>query len=235
MQHPLIETIDVERSYGTGDSRFRALGPVTLQVREGESLAVIGHSGSGKSTLLHLLAALDRPTVGLVRFRGEDVHGMSAGAADRLRNRGFGFVFQQFHLDGRATVAQNVALPLVIAGVAPGRRRQVVREVLARLGLAGRERSRVGELSGGQCQRVAIARAVVNRPSVIFADEPTGALDSENGAAVSDLLFELNRREGITLVMVTHSQELADRCGRSVSISDGRLVPRWEAEDGGAE
>lgn len=232
---PLIETVDVERYYGSGSGRFRALGPVSLQVREGESLAVIGQSGSGKSTLLHLLAALDRPTSGGVRFRGTDIDEMSAVQADRLRNHGFGFVFQQFHLDARASVGQNVALPLTIAGVPLGQRRRIVADILTRLGLGDRVGSRVSELSGGQRQRVAIARAVVNRPSVIFADEPTGALDSENGAAVSDLLFELNRREGMTLVMVTHSRELAERCERTVTLSDGLIIEESKTAEGGTK
>ncbi|NHA66993.1 ABC transporter ATP-binding protein [Phycicoccus flavus] len=225
MNAPQLEAEDLEKVYGSGENRFRALKGVSLSARTGDSLAIVGRSGSGKSTLLHLLGALDRPDGGRVRYEGEPVDTMSTRDQDRMRNREFGFVFQQFHLEERASVLENVALPMMIAKVPAKERRERALEVLDRLGLADRADENAANLSGGQRQRVAMARALANRPRVIFADEPTGALDVENGATVADLLFELNRDDGITLVLITHSTDLARRCGRRVTIVDGELAP----------
>lgn len=224
MTHHLIEALDLTRAFGAGETRFEALRGVSVQIAEGDSLAIAGESGSGKSTLLHILGALDRPDAGEVRYDGATLTGMSTRETDALRNAQFGFVFQQFYLDERATVLENVALPMTIAGVPRAERRERVREVLVRLSLDKRIDERAGRLSGGQRQRVAIARALAGRPRVLFADEPTGALDTENGEAVAKFLFELNEQDGITLVLVTHSRDLADRCARQITIRDGQLV-----------
>lgn len=223
MTVPQFEARELEKTYGSGDNRFRALRGVSLQADEGESLAIVGQSGSGKSTLLHLLGALDRPDGGSLLYRGEPVEKMKTRDQDRMRNREFGFVFQQFHLEERASVLENVALPMMIAKVPAPQRRERAVEALDRLGLADRVDDTAAALSGGQRQRVAIARALASRPRVIFADEPTGALDVTNGAAVADLLFELNRDDGITLVLITHSTDLAQRCARQVTIVDGLI------------
>lgn len=224
MTGPLFEARGLEKTYGSGANRFRALKGVSLEADEGESLAIVGQSGSGKSTLLHLLGALDRPDGGSLLYRGQAVEKMRTRDQDRMRNREFGFVFQQFHLEERASVLENVALPMMIARLPAHQRRRRAVEALDRLGLADRADDSAAALSGGQRQRVAIARALANRPRVIFADEPTGALDMTNGAAVADLLFELNRDEGITLVLITHSTDLAQRCARRVTIVDGLIA-----------
>lgn len=220
----------VTRVYGRGDAAFHALRGVSLDVRRGESLAIVGRSGSGKSTLMHLLALLDRPTTGRIEVDGRDAAQMREGELNLLRNGTFGFVFQQFFLTAGQTVLENVSLPLVIAGVAPKERRRRTMEVLDALGLAEKARNRAGDLSGGQKQRVVIARALVNEPQVIFADEPTGNLDSATGSQVEDTLFGLQRERGITLVVVTHDAQLAARCDRAVTIADGLIASGAESQ-----
>ncbi len=213
----------MERIYGTGENSFAALKGVSLRIHAGESVAIVGESGSGKSTLLHILAALDHSTSGEVRYRDSAFGSMAAGDLDMLRNREFGFVFQQFYLDERASLVENVTLPMMINGTPRTERRERAQEVLNNLGMGKRIHDSAGQLSGGQRQRVALARALVNRPQVLFADEPTGALDVENGEAVTQLLFKLNS-DGITLVLVTHNHELAQRCDHQLTIVDGELV-----------
>lgn len=221
----LLTSHDLRKIYGTKDNPFHALKSASFTVNEGESVAITGESRSGKSTLLHILGLLDRPDSGVIDYAGDRVSGTSSKRQDRVRNSDFGFVFQQFHLDDRATVLENVVLPMVIAKTKKADRRDRAVEVLKRLGLHDKVESRASQLSGGQRQRVAIARALINRPRIVFADEPTGALDSENSQIVSDLLFELNENDGITLILVTHSDRLADRCNRKVHMVDGRLQP----------
>ncbi|NAZ80897.1 ATP-binding cassette domain-containing protein [Kineococcus sp. R8] len=218
----VLEARHVHRWYGTGSARFHALDDVSLQVRAGESLAVVGKSGSGKSTLMHLLALLDSPDEGDLLVDGVATGDLPARQVQRLRNERFGFVFQQFFLNPAESVLENVVLPLTIAGVPAPARRERGMAVLERFGLADKARNRAIDLSGGQKQRAALSRALVGRPSVVFADEPTGNLDSATGAQVEEELFALNA-EGITLVVVTHDEELAARCGRRVSVQDGRL------------
>lgn len=220
----IVQARELTRAYGSGADRFEALRGISLDVEAGESLAVVGKSGSGKSTLMHLLALLDQPTSGAVLVRGVDASSLAGRELGRLRNKEFGFVFQQFFLNPHASVLDNVCLPLVIAGVPRGIRKRRALEALDRLGLADKARNRANDLSGGQKQRVVIARALVNEPSVIFADEPTGNLDSATGADVERMLFDLHREQGITLVIVTHDAELATRCGRSVTVHDGVVV-----------
>lgn len=233
----VLNAVGVTRTYGRGEAEFRALRGVDLAVRRGEALAIVGKSGSGKSTLMHLLALLDRPSDGRIEIDGRDAAQLRKRELDALRNARFGFVFQQFFLTGGQTVLENVGLPLIIAGVGAKERRRRSLEALDALGLADKARNRAADLSGGQKQRAVIARALVNEPSVIFADEPTGNLDSATGEQVEDLLFGLHRERGITLVVVTHDAELAARCDRSVTIADGLLVtpsPVGAATPGGA-
>lgn len=221
---PLLSAHSVTKSYGRGQSRFDALNDVSLDIAEGETLAIVGKSGSGKSTLMHLLALLDRPTNGSLSLKGHDTASLVGRKLNTTRNKTFGFVFQQFFLTGNASVLENVILPLKIAGV--GRRERKARGLaaLAALELADKAKAKANSLSGGQKQRAVIARALVNNPSIIFADEPTGNLDSATGAAVEDILFGLNEDHGITLIIVTHDEELAARCSRRIYIRDGHIV-----------
>ena len=212
---------DIHKSYGQGASRFDALKGVSLDVHEGETVAIVGKSGSGKSTLMHLLALLDSPDAGSLLVGGTDARELRERDLNRLRNQDFGFVFQQFFLTPNASVLDNVVLPLKIAGVPPKERRERGMAALERLELADKAKNKATNLSGGQKQRVVIARALVNDPKVIFADEPTGNLDSATGAVVEDLLFALNRDKGITLIIVTHDTELAARCDRQFFMRDG--------------
>ncbi len=220
---PLLELQRVSKWYGRGDGRFHALDRVSMQVAPGESVAVVGKSGSGKSTLMHLAALLDTPDEGRLLVDGQDASGLSAKQVAGMRNRRFGFVFQQFFLDPASSVLDNVVLPLTIAGVPAGERRRRGMAVLEQLDLADKARNRSTALSGGQKQRVVLCRALVTEPDVIFADEPTGNLDSATGAVVADELFRLNAEGGITLVLVTHDEDLAARCDRRVLVRDGRL------------
>lgn len=223
-QDLVVDARGIGKDYGRGSARFSALKDVTLQIAKGECVAIVGKSGSGKSTLMHLLALLDAPDSGSLAIDGVDTKKLSAGQLNSLRNRTFGFVFQQFFLTPGTSVLDNVTLPLEIAGMAPRRRREKGMAVLEQLELADKARNNANDLSGGQKQRVVIARALVNDPSVIFADEPTGNLDSATGALVTDTLFALNRDHGITLIIVTHDEELAARCDRQIFLRDGVIV-----------
>ena len=226
----VLDASDVQKSYGRGDSRFHALKGVSLQITRGESLAIIGKSGSGKSTLMHILAMLDAPDAGTLRISGHDATTLSTADVHRIRNRDFGFVFQQFFLVPDATVLENVVMPLKIAGVGSRERTERGMAALRELELDDKARNRATDLSGGQKQRVVIARALVNEPTVIFADEPTGNLDTATGRLVEDILFDLNRDRGITLVIVTHDEELAARCDRQIHLRDGLVfAPESEA------
>lgn len=229
MTTPIISVRDIHKSYGRGQNRFDALKGVSFDIAEGESIAIVGKSGSGKSTLMHVLALLDAPTAGTVELEGADTSRLRGKALNRTRNKTFGFVFQQFFLTGNTSVLENVILPLKIAGVGRAERRRRGLAALAQLELDDKARNKAVNLSGGQKQRTVIARALVNNPRIIFADEPTGNLDSATGAVVEDILFALNREHGITLIVVTHDDDLAQRCDRRLYIRDGLLV-----EDSGA-
>lgn len=220
----LLDVQDLRRSYGRGANRFDALKGVSLRVARGDSVAIVGKSGSGKSTLMHLLALLDQPDHGTLLVGGVDAADLSSRQLSRLRNETFGFVFQQFFLNPSASVLENVILPLKIAGVGRRERRARGMAVLDQLEMADKAKSKAVSLSGGQKQRAVIARALVNNPQLIFADEPTGNLDTVTGRLVEDILFRLNEEHGITLVVVTHDTELAARCERQIHISDGREV-----------
>lgn len=222
----ILRARSLTRTYGKGEAAFTALRGVDMEIGRGRSLAIVGKSGSGKSTLMHLLALLDRPTSGDVEVEGRSASRLKAGELNPLRNKTFGFVFQQFFLTSGQTVFENVSLPLVIAGMPARERHERTMASLEALGLADKAKNRANDLSGGQKQRVVIARALVNEPSVIFADEPTGNLDTTTGAQVEDILFGLQRDRGITLVIVTHDADLASRCDSAITIADGRIVAR---------
>lgn len=222
----VVATTNVSKTYGKGEAVFTALDNINLSIASGESVAIVGKSGSGKSTLMHLLALLDKPTKGTVVVGEQDSSRMTGGQVDGLRNKTFGFVFQQFYLNGRDSVLNNVVLPLKIAGVGRKERKDRGIDALKSVGLEERAGSKAADLSGGQKQRVCIARALINRPIVIFADEPTGNLDTNNGKAVEDLLFRLNQEHGITLIIVTHDPDLAARCERLINLKDGVMTDR---------
>lgn len=224
MSTPVLETENLVKVYGRGAARFDALKGLTFEIHDGESVAIVGKSGSGKSTLMHLLALLDAPTAGVVALEGSPVSQLDPKKVSRLRNETFGFVFQQFFLNPHQTVLDNVTLPLKIGGWGRSERNARGMEVLEQLEIADKAKNRAVDLSGGQKQRVCIARALVNRPSVIFADEPTGNLDTSTSAVVEDILFGLHRDQGITLVVVTHDEELAGRCERRLKMQDGLIV-----------
>lgn len=220
----MLETRNLSKTYSSDGVDYQALKDVDLSISRGDCIAIVGKSGSGKSTLMHLLACLDTPTYGGVYFDGRDVSQLSERAKNTLRNEKFGFVFQQFFLNGRDTVFENVVLPLRIRGASSAEIDNSVRNAIDAVGLADKKYKKAKDLSGGEKQRVCIARALVGEPEVIFADEPTGNLDSATGAAVEETLFNLNRDKGITLVVVTHDSDLAGKCGRVIEMKDGSIV-----------
>jgi putative ABC transport system ATP-binding protein len=219
---PAVTAREITRRFGEGDSAVDALRGVSLDVTAGHLTAVMGPSGSGKSTLMHILAGLDRPTTGTVEIGGREITAMGDKELTLLRRRQIGFVFQFFNLLPMLTAEENVLLPLTIAGRKPDR--AWVEAIIQRVGLADRRRHRPAQLSGGQQQRVAIARALVSEPTVLFADEPTGNLDSSTGQEVLDLLREAVDAYGQTTVMVTHDERAASSADRVVHISDGHVV-----------
>lgn len=224
MEPPVLETENLVKVYGRGANRFDALKGLTLEIKRGESVAVIGKSGSGKSTLMHLMALLDRPSQGVVALNGRPVSELKNKEIHKVRNESFGFVFQQFFLNPNQTVLENVVLPLKIAGLSKRERNQRGMEALERLEMADKAKNKATDLSGGQKQRACIARALVTNPSVIFADEPTGNLDSNTSEVVEEILFGLQRERGITLVVVTHDDDLAAKCDRRIHLKDGEIV-----------
>lgn len=219
----LIRLEGVGRRFHLGGSEVLALDGVSLAIEAGEYLAVMGPSGSGKSTLLNVLGLLDRPDEGEYWLEGARTARLAEPDLARLRGQAIGFVFQSFHLVPRLTAFENVALPLMLAGMAPAERTTRVAALLAELGLSARADHRPAELSGGQRQRVAIARAMVTQPRLLLADEPTGNLDSRSGEEVIALLERLNRERGVTLVVVTHDERIGARAGRRIRMNDGRL------------
>jgi len=219
----LVELEGITKVYGRGESEVRALDGVSLQIQDGEFVAVMGASGSGKSTCMNVLGFLDRPSSGKYYFRGVDTGPLTLDELALLRQRFLGFVFQGFNLLARTTALENVELPLVYRGVPARRRREQARRALSRVGLSGREHHTASELSGGQQQRVAIARAIVAEPALVLADEPTGNLDSVTKVEIMRLLVELNRDQGITVVMVTHETDMAQYASRIVWYRDGKI------------
>lgn len=221
---PVIEARNLERTYQLGEVAVHALRGVSFQVQRGELLTVMGPSGSGKSTLMNLIGALDRPDAGTYLLDGENVGDLDDDRLAHIRNSKIGFVFQTFNLLSRTTALANCELPLIYSGVPLGERRQRAQRALEDVGLGDRLQHKPNELSGGQQQRVAVARALVNQPSIILADEPTGNLDTESGIEVMRIIQELNREQGITVLLVTHDPFIARHTQRVIRIQDGRII-----------
>ena len=219
---PIVRAVGLSKQVATGDAQLTILDDVSFDIAQGEAVAVLGASGSGKSTLLGLLAGLDTPTAGSVSIAGTDLFGLDEDGRAALRSQLVGFVFQSFQLLPALTAVENVMLPLELAGE-PGAQNQA-RAMLERVGLAARVAHYPKQLSGGEQQRVAIARAFVRAPRLLFADEPTGNLDSATGEQIIDLMFELNREQRATLVLVTHDEAISRRCGRALRLTAGRLT-----------
>ncbi len=220
---PLIELVDVVKRYKIGEQEILALDGINLTIDQGEYAAIIGPSGSGKSTLMHLLGCLDTPTSGTMLIDGVDVSRASGNKLSEMRNQKIGFVFQSFNLLPKLTVLQNVELPMIYAGVSARERRERALVAIERVELQNRVKNTPLQLSGGQMQRVAIARALVNNPRIIFADEPTGNLDSKTGANILQLFRELSTG-GCTIVLVTHDAKIAAQTPRRIEIRDGKIV-----------
>lgn len=213
----------VSKTYGRKDHLFYALRDINLTIPDGASVAIIGKSGSGKSTLMHAMSGLDRPQEGEVIVDGQDILKLKQKAVDTFRSKKMGFVFQAFFVQANESCLHNVSLPLEIAGVPRGKRRQLVLDALTRVEMPEKLQEKARNLSGGQKQRLAIARAIVAKPGIVFADEPTGNLDSTTGDRIEQLLFELNREQGVTLVIVTHDADLAAQCDIKVHLKDGKI------------
>jgi len=223
MSAPVIRMVGVHKTYAMYCVEVHALRGVDFLVERGEFVAIMGSSGSGKSTLMNILGCLDVPDDGHYWLNGEDVTRLNGDALADIRNRAVGFVFQNFNLLARTSALDNVEMPLVYAGVARQERHEHAAAMLQRLGLGDRLHHQPSQLSGGQQQRVAVARALVTRPALLLADEPTGNLDSATSSEILNLLDELNRREGLTIVLITHERDVADRAQRRLSMRDGRL------------
>ena len=230
MKKKLIQLNKINKSYQNGDQELRVLKDIDLEVEEGEFLAIMGPSGSGKSTLMNIIGLLDRASSGEYHLDATEVSHLSDKKLAQVRNKEIGFVFQQFFLLAKLNALQNVELPLIYAGVAPSKRQGLAKQFLEKVELADRMQHLPSELSGGQKQRVAIARALVNNPSIILADEPTGALDTKTGQQIMELLTELNR-EGKTIIMVTHEPEIADYARRKIVLRDGIITEDSRKED----
>lgn len=224
----LIEVKNLVKVYRDGNTYFKALNGVSFSIQKGESVAIIGKSGSGKSTLMHLLAALDKPNEGEILINGQNIAKMKKRELNKLRNQTFGFVFQQFFMNPKDTVLQNVILPLKIAGVSSRKRKEIALKALESVELTDKAKNKASNLSGGQKQRVCVARAIANSPEIIFADEPTGNLDSKTSKKIENLLFDLNKESGITLIIVTHDESLAAKCDHQIRIQDGQIVSKGE-------
>ena len=229
---PVIQMNGIVKRYYEGkENELEILHGMDLTVRQGDFVAIVGESGSGKSTLMNIIGALDKPTAGTYLLDGTNVQAMTDSQLSVIRNKKIGFVFQNFNLIGRTSALKNVELPMLYAHVPPRQRTQRARELLAAVGMADRADHQPNELSGGQKQRVAIARAMANDPSLLLADEPTGALDSATSRTVMDIFHRLNRQQGKTIVLITHSQQLAEECPRILTLIDGRIVSERQGSE----
>jgi putative ABC transport system ATP-binding protein len=220
----MLELFNIEKRYGPPERPTPVLRGVSFSLEAGAFCAILGPSGSGKSTLMNIVGLLDQPTTGAVRFDGVAIDLASPAAAARLRNHLLGFVFQSFHLLPRLTAWENVALPLLYGGTPRGQRKPLALAMLEQVGLTDHAEQRPNQLSGGEQQRVALARALIGGPRLVLADEPTGSLDSVTAGEVISLLRDLNRRLGVTVLMVTHDRDLAGRCDRRIELLDGRII-----------
>ncbi|MFC2370272.1 MAG: ABC transporter ATP-binding protein [Candidatus Saccharimonas sp.] len=219
----MIELKNVTKIYGKKKNQFTALKNVSLNIPTGASVAILGKSGSGKSTLMHAISGLDRPQHGQVIIDGQDILQLKPKRVDEFRAKKIGFIFQSFFVQGNESVVDNVSLPLEIARLPRKKRAHKINAALKAVDLYDKRKNRAKDLSGGQKQRLAIARAIVGDPQIIFADEPTGNLDSETGAKVEELLFDYNKQKGVTLIVVTHDADLAKKCDYQIIIKDGRV------------
>ena len=222
---PLIEMKEIIKAYNIGlESEIEILHGIDLKIYEGEFVAIVGESGSGKSTLMNIIGVLDKQTKGEYYLDGIDIKNANEAEMNVIRNKKIGFVFQNFNLIGRTSDIRNVELPMLYAGVPAEERTKRAKELLSKVGMASRANHMPNELSGGQKQRVAIARSLVNNPSIILADEPTGALDSETSTMVMNIFNDLNKNQGKTIILITHSKEIAEQCPRIVTIKDGKII-----------
>lgn len=219
----MIEVKNITKTFGKKQNTFVALDNVSLRIPDGASVAILGKSGSGKSTLMHALSGLDRPQQGEVIIDGQDILKLKETAVDRFRAKKIGFIFQSFFVSANESTSDNISLPLEVAKVPRSERKKRVTDALAAVELLDKASNKARNLSGGQKQRLAIARAIVNNPQIIFADEPTGNLDSATGETIENLLFDYNKNKGVTLIIVTHDAELAAKCGIVVTIKDGKI------------
>ena len=219
----MIELKNVTKIYGKKKNQFTALKNISLTIPTGASVAILGKSGSGKSTLMHAISGLDKPQKGQVIIDGQDILQLKSKRVDEFRAKKIGFIFQSFFVQGNESVIDNVSLPLEISRLPRKKRAHKINAALKAVDLYDKRKNRAKDLSGGQKQRLAIARAIVGDPQIIFADEPTGNLDSETGAKVEELLFDYNKQKGVTLIVVTHDADLAKKCDYQVIIKDGRV------------
>jgi putative ABC transport system ATP-binding protein len=220
----MIELAHLSKTYGKKQNQFVALEAINLTIESGKSVAIVGKSGSGKSTLMHIISGLDRATNGTISIDGQDISQLKNKALDKFRAEKIGFIFQAFFVQPNETCLQNVLLPLEINKTPRGDRKAMALEALEQVELSDKASSKAKNLSGGQKQRLAIARAIVSKPGIIFADEPTGNLDSATGNKVEDLLFGFNKQLGSTLIIVTHDNDLANKCDMQVHLKDGKIV-----------
>ncbi len=219
----MIEVKNVTKTYGKKNNAFVALRDVSFKIPDGTSVAILGKSGSGKSTLMHAMSGLDKPEKGQIIINGEDILAMSQKDVDKFRSQTMSFIFQSFFVQANESCYDNISLPLEIANVSPSKRKTLINAALAAVELTDKSKSRAKNLSGGQKQRLAVARAIVNSPKILFADEPTGNLDSITGGIVEDLLFKYNKQNNVTLIIVTHDSDLANRCDIQIHIKDGMI------------
>ncbi|MEI6228949.1 MAG: ABC transporter ATP-binding protein [Candidatus Saccharibacteria bacterium] len=219
----MIEVKNLVKTYGKKDNAFNAVDDVSFKIPTGASVAILGKSGSGKSTLMHIMSGLDKPTSGEILIDGQNVLKLKQKDIDKFRSSQMSFIFQSFFVQAKESCYDNVSLPLEIAKISVGKRRKMIETALAAVDMSEKIKARAKELSGGQKQRLAVARAIVNSPQILFADEPTGNLDSVTGGLVEDLLFEYSKKNNVTLIIVTHDSDLANRCEMQIHLKDGKL------------